>query len=260
MHNAELARLGVPYVYEAIDVAPENLAAQVAEMRREFAGWNLTIPHKEAMLALADEVAPDARLIGAVNTIVNRAGRLVALNTDAPGWRADIEEVRPLGGQHVAILGAGGAARAVAVACAQAGAASVTVLNRTEARAAALVGSLAPHFANVAWQTGVLPEGGRAELGEGVTVIVNTTPLGMKDDGRSPLAAEVLAPHLFVYDTVYVPAETPLLRLARERGCGVRNGLGMLARQGALAFEAWTGVRPFVAQMMQTLRRALGQS
>jgi shikimate dehydrogenase len=260
MQNAALRAMGRDGIYVAFDVHPDRLPEAVRGLRAlGIAGANVTIPHKEAMPGLLDRVEPEAALIGAVNTVVLRDGELIGANTDAPGFLASLraEGIDPTGAEAV-LLGAGGSARAVAVALAGAGA-KVSIVNRTEARAAALVRLLnervRPGCAVYRpWEGAALEE-----LLSGSQILVNCTSLGMSPEvaAMPELPEGALGPHLAVYDLIYNPWETRLLALARARGCRAVNGAGMLAWQGALALERWTGHAAPVELMKQVIHDAL---
>lgn len=257
MQNRALEAMGLDGVYVAFEVAPEQLAEAVRGLAAlGVRGANVTIPHKEAILPLLDRLTPEAALIGAVNTVVPEGGALVGYNTDAPGF---LQALRAAGGEpagaRVLVLGAGGSARAVGVALARAGA-SLTVANRTVSRGAALAALLnervcAGCAASVAWSLPAL-EGASADA----DILVNTTSLGLFPDvtAMPELPHDVLRPGLLVMDLIYNPWETRLLAQARARGCRTANGAGMLAWQGALALELWTG-RPAPADQMEQVIR-----
>ncbi|MGV3723994.1 MAG: shikimate dehydrogenase [Actinomycetota bacterium] len=262
MHNAALAEMGVDGVYVAFDVHPDGLADAVRGLQAlGVAGVNCTIPHKQALLPLMDEVSEDAALIGAINTIRFQDGKRIGENTDAPGFLADLRAAgAEPAGKQVLVLGAGGSARAVVAALVRAGA-RVTVANRTAARAEELALELNEKLQVDAVQATEL----RAELLTEVTasseIIVNTTSLGMSPnlEAMPDLPVQALRTNAFVYDLIYNPVETRLLREARRQGARGTHGAGMLARQGALALEMWTG-RPAPAELMEqvileTLRR-----
>lgn len=262
MHNAAFQQQRMNCQYAAYAVAQDGLADAVAGIRAlGFLGVNVTVPHKEAVLPLLDEVAPTAKHVGAVNTIVNRGGRLVGYNTDGWGFLRSLEEagVR-LPGLHVAVLGAGGAARAIALHLAMSHVARVTISNRTPERAEQLAGEINALVADVP-VTGVAfgsPQERTALMNAGL--VVNCTPLGMKGEnaGQSALSDINLLPQrAVVYDTVYTPAETRLLKEARLRGLRAVSGLGMLVHQGACAWEYWFGRRGPVAVMYGAARAAL---
>lgn len=250
MQNAALADLGLAgeWSYEAIDVAPEELAERIAAMAREgFAGANVTVPHKQAALALADEASERARQIGAANTLSFTGARLSAENTDATGVLASLP-ASPAG-QRALVLGAGGAARAVVWALAREGAA-VEVWNRTAARARAI----ADEFGVAAIEP---PEGGELPAAE-FTLIVNTTTVGMAGGGLADLriGADAFAPRQTVVDVVYGEGETPLLAAAREGGATVVDGLEVLVRQGAESLRIWTGREASLEVMRAAARGA----
>jgi len=252
MQNAALQAMGLDGVYVAFDVAPEDLSDALRGLQAlGVVGVNCTIPHKEALLPLLDEIAPDAAFIGAVNTVVFQDGRRVGYNTDAPGFLAALAaEGIEAGGKPAVVLGAGGSARAIVAALAQAGAA-VTLANRTLPRAEELAAEVNRKVGRGAVRAVLLePEALRADV-EQAGLLVNTTSVGMSPrvDETPPVPVEALHPGLFVYDLIYNPLETGLLRAARARGARGANGAGMLAHQGALALRLWTG-EPAPAELM----------
>ncbi|MCX7626139.1 MAG: shikimate dehydrogenase [Candidatus Sumerlaeaceae bacterium] len=261
MHNAEFRRLGLNLVYLAWEVAQPALPLAIRGLRALGAvGFNVTVPHKQAVVAELDELSEEAKVIGAVNTVRFENGRAVGYNTDAEGWREDAELEVPLKGATVSIIGAGGAARAVAVGACQAGAAKLIICNRRFETAETL-GELIAHFfphVQVSWSS--LCGDRCRELIRSSQIVINATPIGMADKGGTPIPTEWLIEGQFVYDTIYTPAETQLLREARQRGCRVRNGIGMLVRQGAKAFELWTGLKPDIQSMIATVEHALSTS
>ncbi len=261
MHNEAFRSQRMNCAYSAFAVEPSNLRAAVEGLRAlGFLGANVTIPHKEAVIPLLDEVAPTARQIGAVNTIVNRGGRLIGYNTDGWGFISSLEEagVRPAGVSAV-ILGSGGAARAIAVYLALAGVRHLTISNRTLERAENLVRDVrqaAPDLAVHAVEA--LAQSEREALME-AGLVVNCTPLGMSPDITSTPLPEInlLPQKAVVYDTVYTPSDTRLLRDARLRGLRAVGGLGMLVHQGACAWEYWFGRRGPVSVMFSAAKAAL---
>lgn len=261
MHNRAFAALGLEWVYVPFHVRAAVLADALQGVRAlGLVGVNLTIPHKIAALDLVDGLSVEARLIGAVNTVHCVEGRLTGYNTDGRGFvRSLAEEAGETPrGQRVVIVGAGGAAKAVAVQLALDGAAQITVLNRTPERGAALAQHLREH-------TGVHavahayddPQAGQAIAG--ATLVINATDRGMwpHTEELPPVDVTALSPHALVCDLIYNPLETRFLRAARRRGCRVLPGLGMLLYQGALAFEIWTGQPAPVAEMRAALNEAL---
>jgi len=239
MHNSAFAALSLNWRYAPLPVRPERLGEAVAGLRAlGFVGTNVTVPHKEAVMSYLDEVTPEAQAIGAVNTIVVSEGKLIGHNTD---WRGFLTALSEGGfdphGKRAVVLGAGGAARAVVYALAQAGA-QVAVLNRTLARAQALVQGFSPLFSSLP----LTPQTVEMQTAE-THLLVNTTPVGLWPEvDRSPWPEDLAFPgHLTVFDLVYNPRQTKLLRQVRSAGAKVIGGLGMLVHQGAAAFELWTG-------------------
>jgi shikimate dehydrogenase len=254
MHNAAFAALGLPHLYLRWRVSPAELPAALREARRlGVAGLNLTVPLKETVLTLLDAVSPEARRIGAVNTLAVRGARLVGDNTDARGFaRALRGRVRMAGGRAV-LIGAGGSARAVGASLIAAGCAEIVVANRTPARREALAGWLRHdlHARSVrAVPLESLRDGGPLE---DARIVVNTTPAGLA--GRRVTVRSSAAPRrcLFV-DLVY--ARTPFLAAAAHAGRPTLDGTGMLLHQGALAFEWWTGRPAPLDEMVLALRSA----
>lgn len=260
MHNAALRALKLPGIYVPFAVPPHQLAAAVRGLAAlGCGGANCTIPHKEAVLPLVDELTEDARAIGAVNTLRFQQGRITGHNTDAAGF---LGALRAAGfepaGRRALVLGAGGSARAVVVALVRAGAA-VLLANRTAARATELAARFGPQAPGgeipvVPWEADRLEKAARS-----ADLLVNTTSLGMHphEAGCPPVPEEGLHSGLFVYDLIYNPLETELLRRARARGARGTHGAGMLAHQGALALEYWTGRPAPVALMARTVLERL---
>jgi shikimate dehydrogenase len=244
LHGYWLKRYGLKGHYIPIDIAPLDLPELIRTLPRlGFVGLNVTIPHKEAILQIADIVTDRAALIGAANTLIFRKdGKIHADNTDGSGFMANLRQNAPqwtpaLG--PAVVLGAGGAARAVVAALLEVGVPEVRLVNRTRPRADALRSDFGAKVHVHEWvQAGNLLE-------DAVTV-VNTTSLGMtgKPDFRVPL--EHLNPHALVTDLVYTPLKTQLLIEAEAHGCTVVDGLGMLLHQAAPGFERWFGIRPDV--------------
>ncbi|MDH7570090.1 MAG: shikimate dehydrogenase [Armatimonadota bacterium] len=260
MHNAAFRHLGMDWCYVPFAVAPQHLADAVRGVRAlGIVGVNATIPHKEALVQLVDEVDPEARAVGAVNTIHNDGGVLRGYSTDGEGFLGALQrEGFDPAGKRAVILGAGGSARCVAVALARAGAAHLTIANRTPERAAQLA-HLVQSRGGVADATGLHPQPLQRAIA-GADLLVNTTSVGMHPHEDDPLLVpeEALHPGLLVYDLIYSPPETRLLAAARRRGARTANGLLMLVLQGAASFRIWTGVEAPVAVMEAALRAQLG--
>ena len=245
MINAAFGAMGIRAGYEARRV--EDLEPAVRMIREKpLDGVSVTLPLKGAVMAFLDEVDDDARAIGAVNTVTNDHGRLRGSNTDWKGLTAAMEERFPLGGRTIAVLGAGGVARAAVHAILRAGGMPI-VFNRSRDRA----DSLARWFS---CETQPL-----ARLGAvGADVLINATPVGMHPrTGESPVDARLLPRFEWVVDTIYNPLQTRLLREARAAGCGVVTGLSMFVRQGAEQIRTWTGLDPPVELMERVVRTAL---
>lgn len=240
LHNHWLARHGIDGAYVPLAVAPADLAAAVHGLRAAgFLGANVTVPHKEAVLALCDQVLPAGRRAGAVNTLVFGPDGIAGTNTDGVGFLENLRAhgVDPAAGPAL-LLGAGGAARAIAAALLDLGV-PVTVANRSADRAAALAAAL-PGL-------GVLPWAERATLG-GQALLVNTTVLGMTGQDALDMPLDRAAPGLVVADIVYAPLVTPLLADAAAHGLVTVGGLGMLLHQAVAGFASWFGVTPAVDQ------------
>jgi len=245
MINAAFGAMGIRAGYEARRV--EDLEPAVRMIREKpLDGVSVTLPLKGAVMAFLDEADDDARAIGAVNTVTNERGWLRGSNTDWKGLTAAMEERFPLGGRTIAVLGAGGVARAAVHAILRAGGMPI-VFNRSRDRA----DSLARWFS---CETQPL-----ARLGAvGADVLINATPVGMHPrTGESPVDARLLPRFEWVVDTIYNPLQTRLLREARAAGCGVVTGLSMFVRQGAEQIRTWTGLDPPVELMERVVRTAL---
>ena len=253
--------------YQAWETAPQKLEATIAKLREpQNLGANVTVPHKEAVLPLLDEVDDPASLIGAVNTIVKRDDRLLGFNTDAHGFLQALHKEGHFEsqGKRVVILGAGGVARALCFALVREKASSLLILNRTLARARALADSLKSYLRGCSLETEVAALPWQAlnspEIFDRCHLIVNCTTIGMKhspQEGQSPLSLEVIPRGILVYDLVYNPCPTPLLQLAEKAGANILSGLAMLVYQGAASFELWTGKEAPLDIMLQRAREAI---
>lgn len=244
LHGYWLRRYGLKGHYIPIDIAPTDLPELIRTLPRlGFVGLNVTLPHKEAILNIADIVTDRAALIGAANTLIFRNdGKIHADNTDGSGFIANLRQNAlnwaPTSGPAV-VLGAGGAARAVIAALIEVGVPEIRVANRTRARADALRSDFGAKVHVHEWvQAG--------NLLEDAATIVNTTSLGMTGKPEFRVSLNHLNPHALVTDLVYTPLKTQLLIEAEAMGCTVVDGLGMLLHQAAPGFERWFGVRPEV--------------
>jgi shikimate dehydrogenase len=254
MHNAALQSMGLDYVYVAFPVPSEGIQALGPAIRAlNIAGLNVTVPHKQAVMAGLDEISPEALAIGAVNTIDHRDGKLYGYNTDAHGIIASLHQDGGLQQlpPKVVLIGAGGAARAILYALLAADEVEhITVLNRTTAKAQALADDLGGGS-----RVKVEGMGAVASLAD-AGLLINSTSIGMDPDpDHSPLGeGEGLHDGLVVVDIVYKPLETRLLQQARAVGARTVDGLGMLVHQGARAFEIWTGETPPTDVMRKALQ------
>ena len=256
MHNAAFAKAGLDYVYVPFHVRPKDLAAAIAGFKAiNVVGINVTLPHKQAVISHLTSISREAELIGAVNTLTFTDEGIHGDNTDAPGVLRALEENGNMSvpvGENVVVLGAGGAARAVVVALALAGVASITIANRTVERAVALAEEMGQ-------KTGISMQGlGLADAQLPVAVresmlLINTATVSMDATHPLVISADWLQPNTIVYDIVYTPPVTPLMRAAAARGCETLGGIGMLVHQGAIAFEKWTGIAPCTETMHQAL-------
>lgn len=244
LHGHWLKRYGIDGNYIPMNVAPDDLARTIELLPRlGFAGINVTLPHKEAVMALCDEITPRAKAVGAVNTVIfQEDGSILGDNTDgygfmanlyagAPNWRADTDPA--------VVLGAGGAARGVVAALLDAGAPQIILSNRTAERATALQSEFGARVVVSAWDD-------VGDVIKGANLLVNTTSLGMDGQPALPVSLDHLGPETLVTDIVYAPLKTQLLIDAAARGCAVVDGLGMLLYQAAPGFEAWFGQKPIV--------------
>jgi shikimate dehydrogenase len=244
LHGHWLRRYGIHGHYIPLRIAPEHFSHHVRVLpEMGFVGVNVTIPYKEVALALADEVTDTARKIGAANTLTFlEDGRINADNTDAYGFYHNIKQQRPTWAASAgpaAILGAGGASRAVIVALLEHGAPEIRLTNRTRARAEQLASEFGAKVKIVEWDDATT-------LLNGAAMLVNTTSLGMSGAEALALDLGALSPETLVTDIVYSPLQTPLLVAAAEIGCPVVDGLGMLLHQAAPGFARWFGQTPDV--------------
>jgi shikimate dehydrogenase len=259
MHNAAFAALGLDWVYVPFPVPTERLAQAVSGLSAlGLAGFNVTIPHKVAIMPLLDRISPEAELIGAVNTVSIRDGLLTGFNTDGIGLLAAL--AGKLGfsppGRSVLVLGAGGAARSAVAALAGAGAARIEVANRSPEKARDLVRALAGRLPATEFSALSLERLGEPSYLAQFDLIVNTSSVGMGGDAFPGLRLSGLKPGLCVFDMVYAPPVTPLLSEAAACGVPAANGLGMLVAQGEAAFAIWTGLQAPPGCMEEALAAA----
>ena len=249
MQNAALRHCGINLQYTRFHTPAADLPETLKRMRElDFVGANLTVPHKIAALPLMDQVDPDAKRMGAVNTIKVGNEYLAGFNTDGRGFSRAVREefsvdLRDL---RVLLLGAGGVARAIATQCAKEKCERLVIANRTFEKAEGLVNGLRDFFVGpkvlgpvarlqaIPWEEQAF----RFQIAN-VDLMVNATPLGLNQSDRSPIPSRLLAPHLMIFDTIYLERRTPFVAAAIAAGARATNGLSMLLHQGALAFELW---------------------
>ncbi|MDA7920658.1 shikimate dehydrogenase [Verrucomicrobiales bacterium] len=256
--------MGLDWRYLTLEVKPESLAEAVAGARAfGFQGFNCTIPHKVEVIQYLDGLGESAQLMGAVNCAVNRDGKLIGENTDGKGFVASFKEIEDPVGKSLVLLGAGGAARAIGVEMALAGVAEITLVNRNEERGRELEtlfagklneaagGNLKVNF--VTWD-------GDFQVPVDTDIVVNATSIGLFPDvdARIPLAIDSITSEMIVADVIPNPPATRLVREAREKGCRVIDGLGMLVAQGVIGIEFWTGESPDPAVMRAGLEAIFG--
>ena len=260
MHNAAFRALSLDWCYVPFPVAPAHLPDAIHGIRAlGIRGVNVTVPHKQAVLELMDRLTPEARAIGAVNTVLVHEDTLVGHNTDAAGFLRALQEVGFSPRGTCLLLGAGGAARAVGYALVRSGA-SLIILNRTLARAQALAEDLAGAVpGSTIYAEPLGPAVLRRYVGD-AKLVVNATPLGMwPNTDASPWPESLAFPQdALLFDLVYNPRETKLIRQARAQGARAVDGLRMLVHQGAEAFAEWVGVEPPVDVMYDACLRVLG--
>lgn len=256
MQNHAFQMQNIDAVYVPFHVLPDQLPAAVTGLRAlNVAGVNVTIPHKETIFPLLDEIDPVAKIIGAVNTVVNNGGILTGYNTDASGFmRAVRQELNfQLEGREVLLLGAGGACRAAVVGLASAGVESIIIANRHQTRGKEIVNDLMPHFPAVQFAAVDYSNNRYLDAVSRADLIVNTTSVGLSGEEVNFLPLEYIKGSALIYDMIYSLSETLLIKNARSSKLLCADGLGMLAAQGEDAFFLWTGVRLPAGFMRQFL-------
>ena len=256
--------MGLDWRYLTLEVRPEDLPAAVAGARAfGFQGFNCTIPHKVAVIHLLDGLGESAALMGAVNCVVNRQGRFIGENTDGKGFVSSFRELADPAGKSLVLLGAGGAARAIGVEMALAGVTKITLINRGETRGreleALFTGPLRKslehdiEIVHAKWD-------GDFRVPEDTNILVNATSMGLFPDvdARIPLEMDSISKDMIVADVIPNPPATRLVREAREKGCRVIDGLGMLVAQGVIGIEYWTGRTPDAGVMRRGLEAVFG--
>lgn len=256
--------MGLDWRYLTLEVKPEDLPAAVAGARAfGFQGFNCTIPHKVAVIDHLDGLGESAALMGAVNCVVARDGKLIGENTDGKGFVASFKELSDPAGKSLVLLGAGGAARAIGVEMALAGVTKITLVNRNEARGRELeelFNSKLKEAVGGNLEVTFVPWDGDFVVPEGTDIVVNATSIGLFPDveARIPLAMDSVNAETIVADVIPNPPATRLVREAREKGCQVIDGLGMLVAQGVIGIEFWTGRTPSSDVMRKGLEDVFG--
>lgn len=251
------ARAGLDWRYLTLEVSPVDLVDAVRGMRAlGFRGGNVTMPHKETIIPYLDDLSEAARLIGAVNCVNRQGDQLIGENTDGKGFLQSLRETVDPAGKRIEILGSGGAARAIAVEAALAGAAEITIVNRTEERGRALVDVLAEEMKVAAKFE---PLQGDHAVSPEADVLIQATSIGMFDgEARTPVDVSSLHKNLIVADVIFSPPQTQLLYDAARQGCKTVDGLGMLVHQALIAFRIWTNTEADADVMREALEEFLG--
>lgn len=248
---------GLDWRYLTLEVAPEQLGDAVRGMKAMgFRGGNITKPHKVEVIQYLDGTTEAAGLMGAVNCIFRDDGKLLGENTDGKGFLQSLRELEDPTGKRVVVLGAGGAARAIAVELGLAAAAQVDIANRDEGRGRELATLLSE---KVKIASEYLPWSGEFSVPEGTDVLINATSIGLFDaDARVPVEVKSLRKGLIAADVIFSPPDTRFLQEAKQQGCRTLDGLGMLVNQAVISFEIWTGVKPEAEVMRDALEEFLG--
>ncbi|MDW7670625.1 MAG: shikimate dehydrogenase [Bacillota bacterium] len=245
IHNTAFQALGLDYVYMVFEVAPDSLQDAIQAMKTlDVAGFNLTMPHKQKVIPMLDELSPEARISGAVNTVKNENGKLTGYNTDGKGFIMALSNqgIEPAGKKCV-MLGAGGAGKSIAIQLALDGAAELVIFNRSAEPAESLCDLIGKEIPSCRISHHRLDDARLKEELSTAAVLVNTTNVGMEPQAGESLITDpaMLPADLFVAEIIYYPAKTRLMEVAEAAGCRTINGLDMLIGQAALAFNIWTG-------------------
>jgi len=255
MHNAAFKALGLNFVYLPFEVSPASLGHAIKALPYlGIKGVNLTIPHKVNVLQHLDWISHEAGITKAVNTVVVKGKKLYGYNTDIPGFVEDFKEMANTGlkGKEVFLLGAGGAGRACAVGLAKEKAAKINISDCIQSKAISLLKILKANYPDVKLEYVRSSDISRAVCRS--KIIINATPMGMKENDPLPIKGEWLNKEKIIYDLVYTPCPTRLLKLGQSKGAKAISGIGMLVRQGAISFSLWTGKRAPLEVMLKVLR------
>jgi shikimate dehydrogenase len=251
MIEPAFADLGLDWRYLTVEVLPEMLGDAVRGARAmNWKGFNCTIPHKIAVIPYLDRLNPAAEVIGAVNCVLNREGELIGDNTDGKGFLQSVRSVRPVEGLNAVVLGAGGAARAIAVELALAGASQITIVNRTRDRGQELA-RLIPERTDASASFTLWED--EYQIPESADLLVNATSIGLFPDiaARLPINFDTLHPRILACDVIPNPPQTRFIQDAELKGCSTLDGLGMLVNQGVIGIELWSGLTPRPEVMRQ---------
>lgn len=262
MQNAALEAMGLDWIYVPFPVREEDLPRAVMGLKTlGVIGFNVTIPHKTAIIPLLDRITPEAALMGAVNTVKREGDEFVGYNTDGAGFIKSLRE--DLGcdpvGRRILVLGAGGAARAAVVSLSQAGAAVVAIANRSPGRGEKLAGEFSAIFGGTQFAAKSLDISLFNSEVQNFDLLVNTTSVGMGESAFDGLDISRMKQTASVYDMVYAPWETPLLAQARKAGLSCANGIGMLVAQGECALSIWSGMEPPTGVMRRRILTVLNR-
>jgi len=260
MHNLAFEALGLDYLYLNFEVRTDRLEGALGGLRAlNMAGANVTLPHKEKILKFLDHIDPEAELIGAVNTIKNDAGRLIGYNTDGRGFGESLKQENDFDphGKKVTMVGAGGAARAILVNLASGGARRIALANRTFTRAKELAQEFRDKFPKVEFMAFSLGDLAKGRYMDDPDLFVDSTSVGLDDRVTLDIPLELLPVSCIVYNVIYNPLRTHLLRQAEAIGLRAANGLGMLLYQGARSFKIWTGMEAPIEVMRDAVTREL---
>jgi shikimate dehydrogenase len=257
MHNQEFEKLGLNACYHPFRISREDLEAGIRGMKvLGIQGFNVTVPHKSAVMPFLDEIDLLAQTIGAVNTVVRKDGRFIGYNTDGLGFvkALQIDWKEDLADESALIVGAGGAAKAIYHSLLSVDVKHIDVCNRTAEKAAKLIRSKQNNGTGKAMTL----EEAEKNLGH-YSLVIQTTSIGMAPhEGASPISLDKLAPGAFVSDIIYNPRQTAFLKEAAQKGAKTQNGVGMLVHQGVLAFEKWTGLTPDADRMTEIVMNHMG--
>lgn len=262
MQNAALEAMGLDWIYVPFPVREEDLPRAVMGLKTlGVIGFNVTIPHKTAIIPLLDRITPEAALMGAVNTVKREGDEFVGYNTDGAGFIKSLRE--DLGcdpvGRRILVLGAGGAARAAVASLSQAGAAVVAIANRSPGRGEKLAGEFSAIFGGTQFAAKSLDISLFNSEVQNFDLLVNTTSVGMGESAFDGLDISRMKQTASVYDMVYAPWETPLLAQARKAGLSCANGIGMLVAQGECALSIWSGMEPPTGVMRKRILTVLNR-